>query len=179
MRSAMKKISLVFSILVLNTSYLFAGPIQSKHHEHGAHSHGSAKLDIAFDDKVGKIEFKGSAFGIVGFEHSAKSITDKKILENSIFKFESEISKLVSFDSSLKCLFNKVRIEIIPDSDGDNHSDFAASFQVNCVNSPMGSQLKIDFSIFKNIKDLDITVLVGELQKSAEFKGKPVTLDLN
>lgn len=148
------------------------------HHEHGAHSHGSGTLAVAFDNLKGKIEFKAAAFGIVGFEHPAKSATDKKKLAGVISQFESEMARLVSFDSSLNCSFKKEKIDLAPDSDGDNHADFVANFEITCAKTPAGSQIKIDFSVFPKIKDLDITVLIGDVQKSAEFKGKPVVLDL-
>jgi hypothetical protein len=149
-----------------------------KHHEHGAHSHGSGTLTLAFDGVLGKIEFKTAAFGIIGFEHIAKNENDRKKIETTISSFEKSISKLVQFSAALSCSFKKEKIEMVHDPDGDNHADFIANFSVACSKSPLESTLKIDFSQYPKIKDLDITILIDDLQKSAEFKGKPVTVDL-
>lgn len=166
----------LFTICSLSVPHALAE--EHHHHEHGAHSHGSGTLAIAFDNLKGQIEFKAAAFGIVGFEHPAKSVTDKKQLADVISKFESGISKFVSFDPNLSCVFKKEKVDMVPDTDGDNHADFIANFEITCGKPPMSSQLKIDFSTYSKIKDLDITVLIGDVQKSAEFKGKPVVLEL-
>lgn len=168
----MKLIFTIFLlVLTLNSN------AEKKHRHHEAHSHGSAQLNIAFDNMVGKVEFKAAADGIVGFEHQAKSEKDKKELAKAISQFESNISQMVVFESKAQCEFLKEKVEVVSEKDS-HHSDFIATYQVTCKQNLLGSQLKVDFTSFKRIKDLDVVVMVNDLQKSVEVKLKPVTIEL-
>jgi hypothetical protein len=165
-----------------------------EHREHEAHVHGGATLNIAFDQLNGKIEFKGAADGIVGFEHAAKSDKDKKTVADSILKFETGIASMVVFDPSLNCVITKELIEIQKEEAAaektkadsqqkskkhkGEHSDFVANFKVACAKSIVGSKVTIDFKLFKQIKDLDVTILADTVQKTAEVKRKPVTVEI-
>lgn len=167
----MKKTMILALLLV--TNFAFA---KKEHRHHEAHVHGSAQLHIAFDNLVGKLEFKAASEGVVGFEHKAKSDKDKKTLEEVISKFESSISQMVAFEPKAECAFMKEKVEMVTES--GNHSDFIASYQVTCKQNLFGSNLTVDFTKFKKIKDLDVVIMVNDLQKSVEVKKKPVTIEL-
>lgn len=161
---------------------VFLGPINfaigsGEHREHAAHVHGSARLEIAFEDLKGRVEFKAASDGVVGFEHQAKSAKDKKILQEALAKME-KMDRMVQFDSTLGCSFKRDKVEMVRESNQDSHSNIVATFDVLCQKSILGSQLKVDFSPFPNLRDIDITVLVGGLQKSVESKGKPLSIHL-
>jgi hypothetical protein len=152
---------------------------------HSAHVHGGAKLNIAFDNMSGKIEFKSAAMGILGFEHRAVSIKDKKILEDAIAKFESEIFQMIQFEKILGCQFTKDKIGLISDNEpGHNkkhaaeHSDFIAEFSIACLKPVLGSTVTFDFTSIKGLKDIDVIFLIGDLQKSLEINKKPIALEL-
>lgn len=162
------------AILLLISLSSFA---EKKHRHHEAHSHGSAQLNIAFDNLVGKIEFKAAAEGIVGFEHTAKTEKDKKALDAAITKFDTAISHMVAFEAKAQCNFLKEKVDVVSQKDS-HHSDFVASYQVTCKQNLLGSQLTIDFTAFKKIKDIDVMIMVNDLQKSVEVKSKPVTIEL-
>jgi hypothetical protein len=164
---------------------VFAAPSTKKentHREHTAHVHGGASIAIAFDELKGKIEFKGAAKGILGFEHQAKTEKDKKAVSHATQIFETDIGKMVQFEPSLNCQISKEMIGQIPEAGNEGsgeHSDWAANFAVTCEKSPLGSKLTVDLTNFKQLTDVDITVLAGSVQKSAEFKGrKPVVIEL-
>jgi hypothetical protein len=161
-----------FIILLL---LLSLNSFSAEHRQHQAHQHGSATLAIAFENLTGKIEFRAAAEGIVGFEHAAKSEKDKKNLAEVITKFETEIAKLIQFDSGLACQFKKEQVEMITTG---THADFLANFSVTCNKSPVDSKLTFDFTAFPKIKDLDVTVLAGNVQKSVEVKTKPLTIEI-
>jgi hypothetical protein len=179
----MKTIFVIVSLISI-LSFAKSHPTTEKHHEHrehGAHVHGGGTLAIAVDDLNGKVEFKGAAEGILGFEHQPRSENDKKTVTDAIALFENNISKMVQFDSSLNCQFKKEMIGQVPEKGHEGsgeHSDWAANFSVVCGKSPVGTKLTIDFTSIKRLKDLDITLLVGSVQKTAEFKGKPVIIEL-
>jgi Protein of unknown function (DUF2796) len=185
----MKKTISVF-ILGLSLSVVAESHKHSEHREQEAHVHGGATLNIAFDQLKGKIEFKGAADGIVGFEHAAKSDQDKKAVADAILKFETNISTMVNFDTRLGCVVSKELVEIQAEEHAEHkdekksnslkgqHSDFIAHFSVVCAKSVLGSKITFDFTPFKRINDLDVTILVDAVQKTTEVKKKPVTLEI-
>lgn len=158
------------SIFLIATVFVLPVMAQNHHghkHDHKAHQHGAGKLAIAFEGTKGEIEFEAAAVGVLGFEHKAKSEKDKKTLADAITLFETKISDMVKFDPALNCQFKKEKVEL--DSHG-KHGDFEAEFQVTCDKSPEGTTIIVDFSAVKGLSDVDVTVLVGAVQKSAEYK---------
>ena len=49
---------------------------EKRHHE--AHVHGVAEINIAVDGSKADVEFRAPAESVMGFEHEAKSESDKK-----------------------------------------------------------------------------------------------------
>lgn len=182
------KNSLVLGLILVSTA-VYAGK-KKEHRHHEAHVHGGATLSIAFDQLKGKVEFKAASEGVLGFEHEAKSEKDKKKLTDTVAKFESSIGSMIKFDESAGCAFTKEKIEMVPEKEDHDekekgheehkgeHSDFIANFSVDCKKEIKGTKVTFDFTSFKGLKDLDVTLLVGDLQKSVEVKRKPVTIEL-
>lgn len=173
-------ITIFISALLIAISS-FAKVKEHRHHE--AHVHGGATLNIVFDQLNGRVEFKAASEGILGFEHQAKSEKDKKKLNEMIAKFETDISKYIQFESSLGCIFSKEKIEMQSEEKEHSehqgeHSDFVASYLVNCKKTVSDSKITFDFTSVKGIRDLDVTILAGDLQKAIEVKKKPVTIQL-
>jgi hypothetical protein len=176
-------------ILVFVVTSVCAGK-KKEHRHHEAHVHGGATLSIAFDQLKGKVEFKAASEGVLGFEYEAKSEKDKKKLSNTVAKFETVIGSMIKFDESAGCSFIKEKIEIVAEKEEHDpkekghdqhkgeHSDFVANFSVDCKKEIKGTQVTFDFSQFKGLKDLDVTMLVDDLQKSVEIKRKPITVEL-
>lgn len=165
---------LILLFITLSISNAFAGK-KKEHRHHEAHVHGSATLNIAFDNLKGKVEFKAASEGILGFEHEAKSEKDKKKLADTLAKFETSINSMVKFESTLDCVISKEKIE---NQVNGHHVNFIANFNVECKKDLKGSKLTFDFSEIKGLKDLDVTLLIGDLQKNIEIKRKPVTVEL-
>ncbi len=162
---------------------------KKEHRHHGAHVHGTATLNIAFDQLKGRVEFKSASEAVIGFEHAAKSEKDKKKINDTIAKFATGIGSMIQFEEALGCIFSKGKIEVVTEEDHDDsskghverqgeHSDFVANFTIECKKEVKGTKVVFDFSQFKDLKDLDITLLVGDLQKSIEVKRKPVSVEL-
>lgn len=168
----MKKIVMLF--LVTSSFSVFARK-KKEHRHHHSHVHGSATLSIAFDQLQGKVEFKATSEAILGFEQEAKSEKDKKILSETMAKFESGMASFVKFEDSLACVFTKEKLEMVVLGD---HADFIANFTVTCKTAIQGSKLTVDFSQFKGLKNLDVALLAGELQKSFKVKRKPISVEI-
>lgn len=149
-----------------------------KHREHGSHVHGQATLAIAMDGLNGQVELKAASDSVLGFEHLAKSAKDKQKLAEVKNDLENKIASYIQFNSSLDCQWSKKSIEMVSENDHGHHSDFVAQFTVTCKKSPVGSSLLIDFTSFKKLKDIDVTILAGDLQLKSEIKSSKVTIDL-
>lgn len=150
---------------------------REEHREHGAHQHGAGELSIAFDGVHGKVEFKSPSDGIVGFEHPAKSATDKKTRDEAFKKFAANIAEIVSFDRSLQCQFTQEKLEMTAES--TKHSDAIVNFSVKCAKSPAGTKLTFNFQkFFPALKVIDAQILIDAVQKSAEIKGNDIGLEL-
>ena len=187
----MAKFFLILCLLPL-MSFAKSNKHQHKEHRnHDAHVHGAATLNIAFDKITGKLEFKGASEGVLGFEHIANTEKEKKKLADVITQLESEISKMVKFDSSSECVFSKEKIEMISEKENINHqaktnkeqikgehSDFIATYLINCKKTILGTKLGIDFTKLNNIQDMDVTILIDDFQKSFEVKKNPVEIEL-
>jgi hypothetical protein len=186
----MKKI--ILTILLFGMVATQAHEKKKKHRHHEAHVHGAANLNIAFDQLNGKIDFKAASEGILGFEHQPKTDLEKKKLADAISSFDTGMASMIKFDPALGCVLTKEKIEMVAeekeahkaeaeknhDKHHGEHSDFIAQFNVACKSDIKGSQLTIDFTQFKSLKDVDVTLLIGDLQKSMEVKRKPVIIDL-
>ncbi len=177
----MKKMILTLSLLASVSASASNHGHSHKHKEHGAHVHGAGELSVAFESTKGKITYEGSAQGILGFEHVAKKEKDVKKLSEVTAQFENDFSKMVKLDPSLKCQFTKEKLGQVPEKGQkkiSKHSDWVAEFSINCEKSPMNSDLVIDFTAFSGLKDVDVTIVVDSLQKSAEYKGQVLTVSL-
>lgn len=150
--------------------------ISTEHREHGAHQHGAGTLGIAFDGVYGKIELKIPSESIMGFEHQAKSKADQKKQSDAFKTLETKISDMIVFDPALTCKFSKDKLEATHEAKS-SHGDTIALFNVTCAKDPSGTELTFNFQkYFSKIKDLDVQVIVGNLQKAVEAKSNGTKL---
>ena len=64
-----------------------------------SHQHGLAELKILLEANRVQIEFESPAFNLVGFEHKASSLQEKKVVKNAIALLESP-TRLIAFGGS-------------------------------------------------------------------------------
>lgn len=179
----MRSINLLVLLIVLP---FIAKAAEKKMRIHEAHVHGAATLNVVFDNLQGEVEFKAAAEGILGFEHEARSEHDKKAFGEVLAQFEN-ISEMIKIDPAKKCVFSKKNIGLTDEdkSHRENkkehqaeHANFQANYGIRCQSSIIGSNLIIDFSKFPKLNDVDVSIVVGNLQKSAEAKKRPITIEL-
>lgn len=176
-----QKMSLTTAVFLIFSVFAQAktGPSAAhEHRSHGAHKHGAAKMAIAFEGAIGQINFEVPSEGIYGFEYVPKKDSDKKKQASGLEKLEKEIAQMVQFDSSLKCVISKDKIEVDQEA-GGKHSDVDAQFKVVCEKSPMNSTIVFNVQkSFTNIKDVDVQVIVDDLQKSIEAQKNDTRIEL-
>lgn len=165
----------IISSLMLVFSMAMA---KKTHREHGTHQHGKADVSIAFENLKGYVQFKGASDGILGFEHEAKTMSDKKAIQEIIPKFETQISHMVQFEPEAGCIFTKNSIGIEKEKKNSSHSEFLAKFEVTCEKPLKGTTLVLDFSSLEKLNQVDAIVLIDDLQLKSEIKTKKITLEL-
>lgn len=165
-------------IILITTLFLGTNCFAAPHREHKAHQHGAAKMAIAFDGLTGKITLELASEGIYGFEYVPKKDADKKKQQDGLKKLEDQISDIVMMAPELKCTIKKEKIEV-DQHEGGKHSDIDASFNVQCEKDPLGSTITFNVQKhFPKLKDVDIQILAGDLQKSVEAKTNGFQVEL-
>jgi len=143
-----------------------------------AHEHGGARLNVAIDGKDGTIEFETPADGVIGFEHAAITVADKKQQSAALDTLKNRISEMIVFDRSLACVFTvwKVAVEKDPEA---SHSDVKADFGLTCGKRVAGTTVRFGFSkIFPRIIDVEVQLLSGSQQTGARIHNDGGTIAL-
>ncbi len=95
----MKAIQLL-SVLVLAGSNLTA--FAQDNRQHGAHEHGTGRLDIAVDGAKIYVELNSPAANIVGFEHAPNSEKDHQTLDSALARLKDG-SALFTLPRAARC----------------------------------------------------------------------------
>ncbi len=149
-----------------------------QHREHSAHKHGSGQISIAIEGLNGEIDFEAPGDSIYGFEYEAKKPADKKKQEEALSFLQKNISEIVRFEQKLNCIITKIKTEI-EQHKSDKHSHVEAKFKITCEKSPLGSTLIFNVqTTFPKLKNVAVTVIVDDIQKSAEANKNGVKLEL-
>ena len=169
--------------MYLPFAFLFATQVAFAH---GAHEHGSAKVDIGVEDTTATIHLEVPAISVYGFEHEAKNDKDKKAVNTAIEKMKANFSQMVKLDSSLGCTFSATKIDPFVKDDDDEgeennakekdkkeegeHGDFHADFTVKCAKKIAGTKVTFAFQkYFPNIRKINAQGLSDSSQAAAKI----------
>lgn len=170
---------LMIPLLILSLGLPAAAKPKKERRAHGAHVHGHAALAISFEGAQGRLDFRTPADAIVGFEHEAKTVAQKETVRANSEKFEKGLAEMVKWDASLNCRFEKAATQIKREKDDGHHSEFVAQADIACDKSPAETKVTFDFlKMFPKLRDVDATLLVDNLQKSAEIRSSGVAVEL-
>ncbi|MBC7420219.1 MAG: DUF2796 domain-containing protein [Bdellovibrio sp.] len=167
-------------VILIFSSLAFAEqkPGHHEHREHAAHKHGAAEMSIAFEGIKGEIDFAAPGDSIYGFEYVAKKESDKKKQTEALGFLQKNISEMVRFEASLKCVITKDKIEI-NQSKGEKHSAVDAEFSVICEKSPVGSAITFNVqTTFPKLKSVNVKVIADDVQKSFDASQNGAKLEL-
>ena len=98
-----REINVLLMGLTIGMSCAVAPAAEKRHFE--AHVHGVAEINIAVEGSKADVEFRAPAENIMGFEHEAKSESDKKKRDASLRMLQTKMSQMVLFDPKLSCNF--------------------------------------------------------------------------
>ncbi len=139
------------------------------HEEHGslsAHEHGVARLNAALDGKTLELELESPAMNLLGFEHAAKSDTDKTRVATARAQLEQPLA-LFALPAAAGCKLASQEIES-PLFGGDEHHDEHAKGHDH-EHSEVHAHYRFDCASPEALKTLDLTRL---------FKTFPATLKI-
>jgi hypothetical protein len=118
-----KYIIISFSALTL-TMVSGLAPVEAKTgevHQHGAHIHGIADLNIAIEGSELYVEFLSPAANIVGFEHSPRTEEQKAAVQQAIDTLKNW-EKLFVLPSLADCKLSDLDVDTNIEGDADHSS---------------------------------------------------------
>ena len=164
-----------FAVVLLVVGLMLAGQTRSRK----AHEHGSAKVSIAFETATGSpkgvIEFEAPAESVIGFEYEAKSAADKAKVAAALRTLTARFGEMVILPAACGCKLTtkvaKVEAERHDANVKEQHSEVHAEFNVVCAKPLSGTEIRFGFmKVFPKIHDVEVALLVGEQQSSADVE---------
>lgn len=146
------------------------------------------RIQMNVEEKQGKIEFRVPTQKVLGFSNEPKNLKERRKLFELIAFFESGIDKIITFDKTMECLMTKDRLGLANDAydkaanveqGQKNKSEFSAIFNIECKKDLAGAHVVLDLTSKKQIKELSITLQIGEnINKKFNSKNKVTTFEL-
>jgi Protein of unknown function (DUF2796) len=178
-------------ILVLGVSLLlfsFDVGTAAEKRRHDTHVHGVAEINIAVEGTKATVEFRAPAESVMGFEHEAKSESDKKKRDAALEQLRVKGGQMVVFDPKLGCKSSDMKTAIV-ETKGDSakaqagkdahkdqkqsgeHREVHGTFAVACDMPLSGSRVKFSVSkVFRDIQEIKVQVLGDSGQSGATIK---------
>ncbi|WP_420405308.1 DUF2796 domain-containing protein [Nisaea sp.] len=151
-----------------------------------AHEHGHGTLNIAIEDNRVLMELEIPGVDIVGFEHEAKSESDKAAVEAAEKKLRDGAA-LFRFNGT-SCRFDEAHLEDhheahdrkdSHDHDEEKHSEFHVSYELSCDDASRLSEIAFPFfTTFPNSEELEVTIIGSRGQFHYEVERNAPKLSL-
>ena len=162
------------------------GAAEKRHHD--AHVHGVAEINIAVEGAKATVEFRAPAESLMGFEHEAKSESDKKKRDAALDQLRTKKDQMVVFDPKLGCKSSDIKTTIVEEK-GDHtkaqpgkdthkdqkksaeHREVHGTFSVACDKPLAGTRVKFGVSkVFREIQEIKVQVVGDSGQSGATIK---------
>jgi Protein of unknown function (DUF2796) len=155
--------ALVYGVVCGVALSLAAAGTTKRRHQHGAHVHGTATLNIAIEEQTATIEFISPAESVIGFEHQATSAADQNRQAMALDLLRNKIGSMVIFDPALGCSFSPTKVDVLRQD--KEHAEVHSTFTVSCHTPLAGSKLHFGFmKTFPAIQTVNVQ-LVGATQQ--------------
>jgi Protein of unknown function (DUF2796) len=146
-----------------------AGAAGKKRHQHGAHVHGTAKLDIAIEGRTATVEFASPAESIVGFEHQAKTAADQQKQAKALDLLKNKIGGMVIFEPALGCRWSPTNLDIVRQD--QEHAEVHGVFAVTCDSPLAGSRVRFAFTKeFPTLRTVNVQLVAATQQVGATIQ---------
>ena len=149
-------------------SWAVAGTTK-KRHQHGAHVHGTAAVNIAIDERTAIVELTAPADSVVGFEHQAKSAADQTKQAKALDLLRNNMDSMVVIDPTLGCRFSPTKVDVVRQD--AEHAEVHGTFAVSCQTPLAGSKVRFGFSkTFPGIQTVNVQLVGVTQQVGASIK---------
>jgi hypothetical protein len=179
-------LTLALGLLFLTVSFGIGAAAAKRHHD--AHVHGTAEINIAVEGVKATVEFRAPAESVMGFEHEAKSESDKKKHDTALEQLRSKRDQMILFDPKLGCKSSDMKTSIVEEK-GDymkappgkdarkdqtksgEHREVHGTFSVACDKPLAGSRVRFGVSkVFRDIQEIKVQVLGDSGQSGGTIK---------
>jgi Protein of unknown function (DUF2796) len=173
-------------VWLLMVSFDVGAAAEKRRHE--AHVHGVAEINIAVEGTKATVEFRAPAESVMGFEHEAKSESDRKKRDAALEQLRTKRDQMVLFDSKLGCKSSDLKTAIVEEK-GDHakaqsgkdvhkdqkksgeHREVHGTFSIACDKPLAGSRVRFGVSkVFPGIQEIKVLVLGDSGQSGATIK---------
>ena len=152
----------------LGLSWAGAGTTK-KRHQHGAHVHGTAAVNIAIEERTATVEFTAPADSVVGFEHQAKSAADQTKQAMALDLLRNNIDSMVVVDPTLGCRFSPTKVDVVQQD--AEHAEVHGTFAVSCQTPLAGSKVRFGFTkTFPGIQTVNVQLVGSDAASGSEHQ---------
>lgn len=147
------------------------------HHDHGAHRHGVAQLEVAVDGSTLSIHLESPLDNLLGFEHAPRTEAQRMAARN-LLRTLRQGERLFTPSEAAACKLAEARVEA-PALEGrageEEHADLDADWRYTCAQPGRLTGMKVEmFARYPGLKRLDAAVVSGKGQHAARLtKGMP------
>lgn len=179
-------IQLILAMSLLLLSSTRGATAERRHGE--VHVHGIASINIAVEGTKAVVEFRAPAENIIGFEHEAKSESDRKKRDAALMRLRERGDRMFVFDSRLGCRSAEMKATIggetpvgaeaqsgkreqTKDKTSGEHREVHASFSVLCDKPLAGSRVQFRvYEQFPEIHEAKVQVISDAQQSATTIK---------
>jgi hypothetical protein len=139
-----------------------------------AHVHGAAQISIAMEGLKGEVEFEAPADGVIGFESEARTAAQKKQVQDTLELLRKKGGELVLFPAASACKLTPKEVDV--HREGANHAEVHAHYDLVCA-KPLSGEIRFGVTkMFPRTKEVKVTYVSDQTQKSARIVGDAGTL---
>jgi hypothetical protein len=163
-----------------------SGATAEKRHGH-VHVHGIASINVAVEGTKAIVEFRAPAENIIGFEHEAKSQSDKKRRDAAFARLQEGRDHMFVFDPKLGCRSSEMKTAMAEKGSvgtekrsgneqgkkqkSGEHREVYATLSVVCDKPLAGSRLQFGVhKLFPEIHEIEVQVLSDSRQSATTIK---------
>ncbi|XZG71241.1 ZrgA family zinc uptake protein [Chitinibacteraceae bacterium HSL-7] len=156
-------------LLLLSTALV---PAFSQAHDHGAHVHGAAEIEVVIDGNTIAVALESPADNLLGFEHAPKTDAQKKKLAAVTAQLQQPNSVLTV---PAGCTAATPSVDM-PAFKGGDHADIRAEYQLSCTSRPESLTLAL-WKNFPRIERVKAAIAASDGQRALKLKrGQPLRL---
>ncbi|MDR1243498.1 MAG: DUF2796 domain-containing protein [Deltaproteobacteria bacterium] len=171
--------------LVLGICIWVFSPDAGHAHEHGAHVHGAAAMNLALDGPNVDIELETPLDNVLSFEYTPKTAEEKREVQ-TMAETLRRAEALFLFPAAAGCELKEVSLEseaiseeLLSGKDGgdtvnfEGHADLDADFSFVCRNPQAITRIEVAlFKYFPRLNEIEVQMVTPAGQKSAELTGR-------